>query len=72
MMVRTPPWQAAKLAYTIEEAAELLSLSRAQIYRMIDVGDLPSIKIGRSRRVTADQLAVFIRQAEQLGGVLQG
>lgn len=60
-----PHWQASKLAYTVEEAAELLSLSRAQIYRLIDIGELSTIKIGRSRRVSADQLSVFVLRAEQ-------
>lgn len=49
------PWRASKLAYTVEEAAELLSLSRAQIYRLIDIGELSSIKIGKSRRLSAEQ-----------------
>lgn len=61
---RTSPWQAAKLAYTVEEAADLLSLSRAQLYRLIEVGELPSFKIGRSRRISADQLAAFVRLSE--------
>lgn len=63
---RISHWQATKLVYTVEEAAELLSLSRAQLYRLIEVGDLPSIKIGRARRVSADQLHVFIRRLEAL------
>jgi excisionase family DNA binding protein len=53
-----------KLAYTIEEAAKLLSLSRAHVYRLIDIQELGSITIGRSRRVTASQLRAFIERLE--------
>lgn len=53
-----------KLAYTIEEAAELLSLSRAHVYRLLDQGDLNSISIGRCRRITYGQLVEFIRSKE--------
>lgn len=54
------PWRPAKLAYTVDEAAEMLSISRAQAYRLIDRGDLGSFKIGRSRRVSAEQLVDFV------------
>ena len=57
----------AKLAYSVEEAAALLSLSRAHVYRLLDTGDLGSVLIGRSRRVTAGQLETFVKVLE--GGV---
>ena len=53
-----------KLAYTVEEAAELLSLSRAHVYRLIDVQELGSVTIGRSRRITSTQLSQFISVLE--------
>lgn len=53
-----------KLAYTVEEAAELLSLSRAHVYRLIDVQELGSVTIGRSRRITSAQLSTFISVLE--------
>lgn len=53
-----------KLAYTVEEAAELLSLSRAHVYRLIELQDLGSIKLGRNRRVTAQQLQDFLQRLE--------
>ena len=54
-----------KLAYTVEEAGELLSLSRAHLYRLIDAGYLGSITIGRSRRVTHNQLVAFVELSEE-------
>ncbi len=53
-----------KLAYTVEEAAELLSISRAQIYRLIDTCQLGSVNIGRSRRITKSQLEAYVAQLE--------
>ena len=53
-----------KLAYTVEEAAELLSLSRAHLYRLIDLQEIGSVTIGRSRRITAKQLQAFINSLE--------
>lgn len=53
-----------KLAYTVDEAADLLSLSRAHLYRLMDIGEIGSISIGRSRRITQGQLESFIAQLE--------
>jgi excisionase family DNA binding protein len=58
-----------KLAYTVEEAAELLSLSRAHVYRLIELQELGSIKVGRNRRVTARQLQELIQKLEARSGV---
>ena len=57
-----------KLAYTVEEVSDLISISRAQLYRLIDIGELSTIKIGRSRRITLDQLQAFLRCLEGQGG----
>lgn len=54
----------SKMAYTVEEACELVSLSRAQMYRLIDLGELETIKIGKSRRVTSKQLDEFLLKLE--------
>jgi excisionase family DNA binding protein len=58
-----------KLAYTVEEAAELLSLSRAHVYRLLDVRELGSVTIGRSRRITHSQLLAFVRALENVAAV---
>ena len=36
---------------TVREAAEFLSLSRATLYTLMDRGELPFMKLGRSRRI---------------------
>ncbi|MBS1703691.1 MAG: helix-turn-helix domain-containing protein [Armatimonadetes bacterium] len=52
-------------AYKPEEIATRLSISRAHVYRLLDRGELKSIKIGRSRRVTNSQLHNFLAVKEQ-------
>lgn len=49
-----------RLTYTIPEVAQHLRLGRTTVYRLISTGELPSILIGGSRRVTAAALVDFI------------
>lgn len=48
------------LLLRIEQVGERLSLSRARVYELIASGALPSVQIGRSRRVRADVLEAWI------------
>lgn len=45
-----------KLAYTTEEAAEMLSISPSQMKMMIKTGEVDSFKIGRLRRISHESL----------------
>lgn len=56
-----------KLAFTVQEAARLLSLSRSHVYELIQSGKIDSIKIGRSRRITANQLELYLTRQESNG-----
>lgn len=49
-----------RLLYRVAEAAEVLSLSRAKVYELINSGALRSVRIGGARRVTAEDLAAFV------------
>lgn len=44
----------------VEEAAERLKISRDYVYRLIKDGELASVKIGRSRRISEACIAEFI------------
>ncbi|MEU6918877.1 helix-turn-helix domain-containing protein [Streptomyces olindensis] len=48
-------------ALTVPEVMEALRLSRFKVYDLIRSNQLQSIKIGRSRRVPADALHVFMQ-----------
>jgi excisionase family DNA binding protein len=49
----------------IEEAARLLSLGRSKTYQLVMDGAIPSIHIGRSRRIPAAALERWIDQRTQ-------
>ncbi len=49
-----------RLLYRVGEAAEVLSLSRAKVYELINSGALRSVRVGGARRVTAEDLAAFV------------
>jgi excisionase family DNA binding protein len=51
---------AGRLLLTPEDAAVALSISRTRVYELMASGRLPSLKIGRSRRISVDALAAFI------------
>lgn len=47
---------------TVPEAMEALQLGRHSIYNLLRSRELPSIKIGRARRIPADALQAFIAE----------
>jgi excisionase family DNA binding protein len=53
-----------RLLLRIEEVAEALALSRSTVYALIRSGEIRSIRIGRSTRVSAEWLRQWIRQQE--------
>ena len=59
---------------TVKEVASLLKTSRQQVRKMIQIGDLPAVKIGREWRIRADVLDEFLTEErgihKQTGGEL--
>ncbi len=51
-------------AYTVEQVAKLLNIGRDKVYYLLRTHQLRSIKIGKSRRITDEQLAEFIASRE--------
>lgn len=51
-------------AYTVEQVAEMLHVSRDKVYFLLRTGQLRSLKIGKLRRITDQQLAGFIASRE--------
>lgn len=49
-----------RLAYPPAEAARLLGLSQARIYQLLADGSLPSLKIGKSRRIRHEAIVAFL------------
>jgi excisionase family DNA binding protein len=55
----------AKLAVSIAEAAQLLSISRSHLYPIVMRGEIPSFHIGRSHLIRVSALEAWIRQQEE-------
>jgi excisionase family DNA binding protein len=49
-----------KLLYTPVEAAHALGISRSAIYVLMANGDIPSVRIGASRRVPVEALRRYV------------
>lgn len=64
--VPATPGGVPKLAYSVEEAAEALGVSRALVYRLIHQSGFPSVKLRGRRLISAELLAEWVRQ--QAGG----
>lgn len=46
---------------TVAEVADLMRLSRMTVYRLINRGELPAVRVGRSFRVPQDALDAYLR-----------
>lgn len=44
----------------VEEAADVLAISRTKVYELMASGELESVHIGRSRRVPVDAVRDFV------------
>ncbi len=54
---------------TIRQVAERLNISAPTVGQLLRVGLLPGVRIGRVWRVPRDDLARFLAEARQSGGV---
>lgn len=52
---------------TIPAAADRLAVSRSKLYELIADGQLPTVRIGRARRVAVRDLVVFVAERRGLG-----
>jgi excisionase family DNA binding protein len=50
-----------KLLLTISEATHVLAISRSKLYGLLNSGHLPSVHIGRSRRIRMTDLEDFVK-----------
>lgn len=48
------------LLLRIPEAAERLSLGRSTVYELIQAGEIPVIRVGRSVRISAEKLEQWV------------
>ncbi len=55
---------------TVKKAAEFLSISRSKLYALMGNGELPFVKIGRSRRVPRQAVVELAARGLQGGRIL--
>ena len=53
-----------RLVVSPQEAAVALGLSRARVYQLLNDGTLPSIYIGRARRIRVEHLTGLLDRLE--------
>jgi excisionase family DNA binding protein len=56
-----------KLLISVEEAAELLGVGRSTVYDLMRTKTMPSVRIGRCRRIPLDGLRAYLADLESQG-----
>ncbi|HQU00728.1 MAG TPA: helix-turn-helix domain-containing protein [Acidimicrobiales bacterium] len=49
-----------KLLLTVPEVGRVLAISRSKVYELLNSGSLPSVCIGRSRRIRVSDVETFV------------
>ncbi len=62
MSEATPERTAERLAYSVDEAAQITGLSRDLLYDQMRTGRLAYLKVGRRRIITREHLEAFLSQ----------
>lgn len=52
---------------TVVEAAQLLRVSKMTVYRLINHGEIPALRVGRSFRIPKSDLQAYVTQAATPG-----
>jgi excisionase family DNA binding protein len=47
---------------TVADAAEFLSVSRRQVYLLLERGELPAVRVGARLRLIPSELAAYLEQ----------
>jgi excisionase family DNA binding protein len=68
----TKPVAVDKLLYTPVEAAHALGVGRSTIYVLVANGDVPSVRIGSSRRIPTEDLRRYIVSLSTTGRAAGG
>ncbi|GAA6525038.1 hypothetical protein IDVR_08330 [Intrasporangium sp. DVR] len=57
-----------KLLLRVEEAADLLNIGRSAVYDLVRLRALPSVKIGRCRRIPLAALRDYVERLTEAEG----
>ena len=56
-----------RLAMTVPEAAEAIGICRSMAYRLVSEGEIPSLRIERSVRISISALREWVEARERQG-----
>jgi excisionase family DNA binding protein len=59
-MESDPVGKRQRLAYSVDEALELVPIGRTKMFELMATGELRTITIGRRRLIPADALAALV------------
>lgn len=62
MNVQREPKSQPTLLVNPDEAAAMMGLHRSRIFPLLKSGAIPSVKIGRSRRIRTQDIELFIQR----------
>lgn len=57
--------ESERVAYSVNEAARLLSISPRKLTYLISMREIRSFKVGKSRRITNDAIQEFVKKSER-------
>lgn len=60
----SPTESGPTMLLTVDETARHLRIAKRRVWTLIEDGSLPSVKIGRSRRISQAAVAEYIRKLE--------
>jgi len=55
-----PSGAGARLLLTVEEAADCLGVGRTYMFQLISRGEVPSVRVGKLRRVKPEDLEAYV------------
>ncbi|MBO0846273.1 MAG: helix-turn-helix domain-containing protein [Nocardioides sp.] len=53
---------------TVAEVAGMMRVSKMTVYRLVHSGELPAVRVGRSFRVTEDDVNEYLRKSFYTAG----
>jgi excisionase family DNA binding protein len=63
-MAANPPGDMSDVTFlTIAEVAAKMRVSKMTVYRLVHSGELPALRVGRSFRVTEDDVNEYLRKS---------
>jgi excisionase family DNA binding protein len=58
--------------HTVAEVADALRVSTMTVYRLVQSGDLPALRVGRAIRIPADGLGAYLASSEVVNHQQEG